>query len=88
MNPILSPEEAKLIDLPFNPVVRHRRVREYIRVLGRSSDTDILINPSGTAILGERTLIVNTLTPFLGRSALVKVAKGLDSIEDLEAPEM
>lgn len=83
MEGIQTPQEAKEIDLSVNPLKRHRQVESYLANMAVGADVEILINPNAIIIEDSdpRTLALYTVSPILGRRALVRVARGIEFLD-------
>ncbi|MGA3150675.1 MAG: hypothetical protein ABSD10_03655 [Candidatus Saccharimonadales bacterium] len=93
MQEFLTRESAKWVELPLNPVDRHRRVLEY---LGDRSFTGarVILNPTERPDVKEladkdpMTVIVHTFNPIYGRWTLRKVAKTLEAVDRMVSDEI
>ena len=73
----LTPEFAKHVDLSVNPFRRHEQVGGILSDEGlRADGFNILVNPGHHIASrgGEKTLVVHSVWPLLGRHVLERVA--------------
>jgi len=77
----LTVEQAEAEKLSLNPFKRHKQVADTLNdpsIVGE--DIEIVVNPSSRFVSsGEKnTFLIYTLSPFLGRSALISAAETLE----------
>lgn len=83
MEKVLTPEDAREVDLSLNPFKRHKQVRSYLDSIAVGADIDIVVNPNAIIIedADPRALALYTISPLLGRRALIRVAKGIEYLD-------